>query len=115
LPLEPLARRHCGQSDTKQAAIRDVMRGLRRAKGVAQCHVEARTTPLVRRVLATCASDQLLNVSDRVLLLVDFAGALRRSELVALAVADVAVAPEGLRLTIRRSQPGGRARRPGRA
>jgi site-specific recombinase XerD len=100
-----LAHRMAGHAfDTKQAAIRDVMRGLRRAKGVAQRHAEALTTPLVRRVLATCASDRLLDVRDRALLLIGFAGALRRSELVALDVADVTVAPEGLRLTLRRSK-----------
>ncbi len=41
---------------------------------------------------------------DRALLLLGFAGALRRSELVALDVADLDFCPEGLRLTIRQSK-----------
>ena len=41
---------------------------------------------------------------DRALLLVGFAGALRRSELVALEVRDVAFEAEGMVLTIRRSK-----------
>ncbi|MEG9502907.1 MAG: hypothetical protein MIN69_13815, partial [Methylorubrum extorquens] len=44
------------------------------------------------------------NRRDQALLLVGFGAALRRSELVALDHADVAVGPEGLRITIRRSK-----------
>jgi integrase len=48
--------------------------------------------------------DNLRGIRDRALLLVGFAGAFRRSELVALDVADVALTPEGLLLTLRRSK-----------
>lgn len=89
--------------DTRHPAIRDVMRGLCRAKGVAQDHAEALTVPLLRRLLATC-EDRLIDVRDRALLLVGFWAALRRSELVALDLDDVVVVPEGLRVTIRRSK-----------
>lgn len=89
--------------DTRHPAIRDVLRGLRRAKGVAQDHAEALTVPLLRRLLATCG-DRLIDRRDRALLLVGFGAALRRSELVGLAVDDVVVVPEGLRVTIRRSK-----------
>ncbi|MHC2087429.1 tyrosine-type recombinase/integrase [Methylobacterium sp. CM6244] len=89
--------------DSRHPAIRDVMRGLRREKGVAQDHAEALTVPLLRQLLATCG-DRLLDQRDRALLLVGFGAALRRSELVALDVADIAVVPEGLRVTIRRSK-----------
>jgi integrase len=98
------AHRLAGYSlDTKHSAIRDVMRGLRREKGTAQRHAEALTVPLIRRVLDTCG-DRLIDLRDRALLLVGFAAALRRSELVALTLDDVAVVPEGLRITIRRSK-----------
>jgi site-specific recombinase XerD len=89
--------------DTRHPAIRDVMRGLRRAKGRAQQHAEALTTPLLRRAVETCA-DRLIDLRDRALILIGFAGAFRRSELVALDLDDVAVVPEGLRVTIRRSK-----------
>ena len=46
----------------------------------------------------------LLGVRDRALLLIGFCGAFRRSELVALDVADAAFTREGLVLTIRRSK-----------
>lgn len=89
--------------DTRHPAIRDVMRGLRRSKGVAQYHAEALTVPLLRRVLASCG-ERLIDRRDRALLLVGFMAALRRSELVALDYADLAVVPDGLRVTIRRSK-----------
>jgi integrase len=99
-----IAHRLAGHSlDTKHLAIRDVMRGLKREKGTAQRHAEALTVPLIRRVLDTCGS-RLIDLRDRALLLVGFAAALRRSELVALTMDDVAVVPEGLRITIRRSK-----------
>jgi integrase len=46
----------------------------------------------------------LPGLRDRALILVGFAGALRRSELVALDVADVARHPKGIVLTIRKSK-----------
>ncbi len=99
-----VAHRMVGHAmDTRHPAIRDVMRGLRRARGVAQDHAEALTVPLLRRVLATCG-DRLLDGRDRALLLVGFGAALRRSELVGLDHADVAVVPEGLRVMIRRAK-----------
>lgn len=54
--------------------------------------------------LVKSMSDDLKGVRDRALLLVGFAGAFRRSELVALDVADVTFTPEGLLLTLRRSK-----------
>ncbi|WP_210247493.1 site-specific integrase [Methylobacterium sp. WL116] len=89
--------------DTRHPMIRDVMRGLRRAHGVAQDHAEVLTVPLLQRVLATCGG-RLIDARDRALLLLAFGAALRRSELVALDHADIAVVPEGLRVTIQRSK-----------
>ena len=48
--------------------------------------------------------DRLIGVRDRALLLVGFAGAFRRSELVALDVDDMADTTDGLVVTIRRSK-----------
>lgn len=99
-----VAHRMAGhQLDTRHPAIRDLMMGLRRSKGVAPRRAEALTTPLVCKLLATCG-DRLIDVRDRALLLVGFAGAFRRSELTGLDLADVAVSADGLRVTIRRSK-----------
>jgi integrase len=48
--------------------------------------------------------DTLIGRRDRALLTLGFAGAFRRSELVALQVADLRAVPDGLRVTIRRSK-----------
>jgi integrase len=48
--------------------------------------------------------DDLAGVRDRALLLVGFAAALRRSELVALCVEDLEFSDQGLAITIRRSK-----------
>lgn len=96
--------RQAGHSlDTRHPAITDVLRGLRRERGSRQRHAEALTVDRLRRVLAGLGDD-LGALRDRALLLVGTAAALRRSELVALDVADVALLPEGLRVTIRRSK-----------
>lgn len=90
--------------DTRHPAVRDVMRGLRRAKGVAPRAAEALTVPLARLLVATCGDDRLIDIRDRALILVGLGAALRRSELVALDVEDTTVMPEGLRIRIRRSK-----------
>jgi integrase len=88
---------------TGSAKVRLVMAGIRRTLGTAQ---EAKTPILVddlRRMLAGLPGN-LLGVRDRVLLLIGFCGAFRRSELVALDAADVAVTRDGLVVSIRRSK-----------
>ena len=48
--------------------------------------------------------DSLIGIRDRALLLIGFAGAFRRSELVALNVSDIEFGADGLKVTIRRSK-----------
>jgi hypothetical protein len=56
------------------------------------------------RVVVAGGGRGLAGKRDRALLLLGFALAARRSELVALDVADLEECPEGLRVTIRRSK-----------
>jgi integrase len=56
------------------------------------------------RAMAQAAPDGLKGLRDRALLLLGFAGAFRRSELVALDVADLEEIEEGMRVSIRRSK-----------
>src|SRR5438046_2309566 len=56
------------------------------------------------REMARIAPPGLKGLRDRALLLLGFAGAFRRSELVALDVADLEETEDGLRVTIRRSK-----------
>ena len=61
------------------------------------------TADVIGAMLRLCP-DTLAGQRDRALLALGFAGALRRSELVALGIADLTAAPDGLRVLIRRSK-----------
>jgi site-specific recombinase XerD len=91
------------ETPTSAAAVRTVMQGIRRAKGTAPAAKAPAVTADIRRMV-----DQLpagpLGVRDRALLLLGFAGAFRRSELVGLNVDDVTFASEGATVTLRRSK-----------
>ncbi len=90
-------------SPTTDAGVRTVAAGIRRAKGTAQ---ESKAPAVTRELRAMVAAlpPTLLGRRDRALLLVGFAGGFRRSELVALDVADIAETADGLVVTIRRSK-----------
>lgn len=83
--------------------VRAVMRGIRRSHGVAQRQAK----PLLREdlfaVLAVMG-DRPKDIRDRALLLIGFAGAFRRSELVGLNLADVDHVRQGLVITLPRSK-----------
>ena len=86
------------------AAILEVMAGIRRSHGIAPVRKHAADADVLRDVLRAIAGDDLRSVRDRALLAFGMAGAFRRSELVALRLADIERVPEGLRVTIRRSK-----------
>lgn len=96
-------RRHGLDSPTTSPAVREVMRGIRRKLKVAQKEAAPATIGEIRRMIAHLP-DNRLGLRDRALLLVGFAGALRRSELAALAVEDLQERPEGLLATLRSSK-----------
>jgi integrase len=83
--------------------IQGPLRGLLRTHGRPVQKAAALTLPMLRQLLATC-DRTARGRRDRALLLFGFAGALRRSELVALQVEDVALTASGLRLRIARSK-----------
>jgi site-specific recombinase XerD len=88
---------------TSQEAVKAVMRGIRRTIGTAPTRKAAATHDLVRAML-DCCPNTLIGIRDRALLALGFAGAFRRSELVALLVSDLVEVPDGFRITIRRSK-----------
>jgi site-specific recombinase XerD len=88
---------------TAESVVRSVLAGIRRVHGSEQTAKMALSPELLKKLVAKLP-DTLRGRRDRALLLVGFAGALRRSELVALAVRDVAFEAEGLVLTVRRSK-----------
>jgi site-specific recombinase XerD len=88
---------------TNGEAVKALMKGIRRTIGSAQVKKAPATADLLRTMLDICP-DTLRGKRDRAVLALGFAGAFRRSELVALTVADLADAPDGYRVTIRRSK-----------
>ncbi len=83
--------------------VRATLRGIRRQRGTAQRQVAPAVRDEVVQMVGGLGRD-LRDLRDRALLLIGFAGAFRRSELVALTTADVAFGDAGLTLTVRRSK-----------
>jgi site-specific recombinase XerD len=89
-------------SPTGDEAVKATLSGIRRTIGAAPVRKRAATSDMVIAMSATGTSLRALR--DRAIILLGFAGAFRRSELVALDVEDLEEAPEGLLVTIRRSK-----------
>ena len=99
--------RACGVAgeplDTKHPAIRETLRGIARRHGSRARRSAALTTSEVRKLVRACGSD-VAGARDRALLLLCFAGALRRSELVSLDVELCSWTNEGVKILIERSK-----------
>jgi integrase len=89
--------------DTRHPAIRETLRGIARTYGEPPRRSAALATEDIKRLIATCGTD-LAGLRDRALLLLGFAGALRRSELVGLDAEHLRPKPLGMRLLVSRSK-----------
>jgi site-specific recombinase XerD len=92
------------ETPTEADAVRATLRGIRRTIGTTPTQKAPATAERVLQMVSAIIPDGLDSLRDRALLLLGFAGAFRRSELSALAVADIEFVAEGLRVTIRRSK-----------
>ncbi len=92
---------HPDPTKTEQAHL--VMKGIRRALGRAQTQKAPATLEPLRTMLGTLDTSRA-GLRDRALLLLGFAGAFRRSELVSLDVADLRFVAGGVEVTVRRSK-----------
>jgi site-specific recombinase XerD len=91
------------ESPTHTAMVANTMKGIRRTKGTAPAQKAATLIDDIRAMVdATDAG--LIGVRDRALILLGFAGAFRRSELVGLNADDCAFGKDGLTVTLRRSK-----------
>jgi site-specific recombinase XerD len=90
-------------SPADDITVEQAMRGIRRSYGEPPQGKAPAVTDIVR-VMVEGLPATTKGVRDRALLLIGFAGAFRRSELVSLDVADVQFAAEGLIITLRRSK-----------
>jgi integrase len=88
------------EAPTAHGVVRATLAGICRERGVAPRPKTALLVGELRAALATCG-DRHIDVRDRALLLIGFAGALRRSE---LDVDDVRFEAEGVVLRLRRSK-----------
>jgi len=89
--------------DTKHPAIRETLRGIGRTHGSRGRKSAALTTAELKALSGAC-DDSLTGDRDRALLLVAFAGALRRSELVALDAEKLTWFEDGVKLLLERSK-----------
>src|SRR5215471_17453293 len=83
--------------------VANTMKGIRRTKGTAPTQKTAALTDDIRAMVDATDSG-MIGVRDRALILLGFAGAFRRSELVRLDVEDCAFGKDGLTVTLRRSK-----------
>ncbi len=88
---------------TDNVLISETLKGIKLTHGTAP-NQKAPVLTEDRRMMLRLTSAGLLGARDRALLLVGFAGAFRRSELVALNVDDLNFSAEGLLITLRRSK-----------
>lgn len=91
-------------SPTAEECVKAVLSGIRRSIGSAPVRKRAATSDVVLGMVGTLGNETLRQLRDRALLLVAFASAMRRSELVALDVADLEWTTEGVLIRIRKSK-----------
>jgi integrase len=89
--------------DTKHPSIRETLRGIGRTHGEPARKSAALTTDDIKKLAEVCADD-LAGLRDRALILLCFAGALRRSELVGIDVEHIHKTESGIRLLIPHSK-----------
>jgi site-specific recombinase XerD len=91
------------ESPTHSGLVRNTTKGIRRIKGTAPAQKAPALTEEIRAMLAA-AGDGTIGARDRALILLGFAGAFRRSELVGFEVGDCAFGKDGLTILLRRSK-----------
>lgn len=91
------------ESPTPAGMVRNTLKGIRRTLGTAATPKAPTLTDDIRAMVETTDAGPI-GARDRALMLLGFAGAFRRSELVGLAIADCAFGRDGLTVTLRRSK-----------
>ncbi len=92
-------------SPVKDKLVKRTMQGIRRTFGVVQRRVRALVKDDLLELMVTVEKQKPLKAArDKALILIGFAGAFRRSELVALNVDDITRFDHGIELSIRRSK-----------
>ncbi|WP_242623544.1 tyrosine-type recombinase/integrase [Pseudonocardia sediminis] len=91
-------------SPTRDEQVRTVLAGIRRTHRTRPARVAAASPDDLRAMMIPLDPKSPRDARDRALLLIGFAGALRRSELVALTLGDITLDSDGLRIFIASSK-----------
>lgn len=91
------------ESPTYHPQCTEVLKGIRRHRGTAQRQAKPLLAANMKKIVRACPPG-VLGKRDRALLLLGWAGALRRSELVGLDYEDIESVEEGILLIIRKSK-----------
>jgi site-specific recombinase XerD len=91
------------ESPTHHAMVANTMKGIRRTLGTAAAQKAPTLTDDIRAMIEATAAGNI-GARDRALILLGFAGAFRRSELIGLDVEDCTFGKDGLTVTLRRSK-----------
>jgi site-specific recombinase XerD len=91
------------ESPTHAGIVRNTMKGIRRTLGTAPEEKAPALTENIR-AMVDATDTGIIGARDRALVLLGFAGAFRRSELVGLDVEDCTFGKDGLTVTLRRSK-----------
>ena len=91
------------ESPTSSGMVRNTLKGIRRSMGTAPAQKAPALTDDIR-TMVEMAGDGTIGARDRALILLGFAGAFRRSELVSLDIEDCAFSKDGLTIALRRSK-----------
>lgn len=94
---------HITDNPADSPLIRAITTNIMRRIGTAQRQAVALTAEDIRRI-SESMTDSLLDIRNKALLLIGYAGALRRSELVGLRLADITTTVKGIILTLERSK-----------
>jgi site-specific recombinase XerD len=97
-------------TDAATAIVKTTMKGLRRSLGAVQAKRAPISNVVAKRLVDAAPDVSSKGRRDRALLMLGFAGAFRKSEVVALNVEDLEFCDEGVRVTIRRSKTDQEAR-----
>ncbi|MCC2612644.1 site-specific integrase [Neorhizobium petrolearium] len=92
------------ENPTDNAGVAAILKGIRRTVGTAPRQKAPATVDVIHALLARIDADTLQGKRDRALLLLGFAGAFRRSELVAITVEDLTFSDEGVDVFLPKSK-----------
>jgi integrase len=90
-------------SPTSSGMVRNTLKGIKRALGTATVQKAPALTADIR-AMVDATDEELIGTRDRALILLGFAGAFRRAEIVSLDASDLDFNRDGLTVTLRRSK-----------